>query len=217
LPNQRPGDFLRDQWIAAVREPLRARGWMFERIPSTVVVRRIGHPDVGLLRDNNAFRISQESASPEDSEGGVRLPATRAVSGLLHASDHSESWGVSSEHLFGLGHHSAETGESCVMVLLDGAFDDGFIVPHAAFPWQRARVSATVILDVRDANRGVHFDSADSCANLLSRPETLQPRPAIPPPPKRGICSAHGMMFRRESGRWVCPRGCVGSYGVAGV
>jgi hypothetical protein len=206
MPNERPADYFRDDWFDAMSVETERRGWSFKVIASTEVIRLSVDAHVGILRDNNSFRLDIPKPNVS-SKTSAEDDCTRAqtIWGLLHASEKGQSWGVGETHVTNLANHSQRTGESFAVILLDGHYDRGFVLWGEDAYRAGTAGGGTIQIQRKEAFRHPQFDSITSCVDLIANPGSAGQIRTISGPHK-STCSECGTFLRRESGKWLCPK-----------
>ena len=206
MPNERPGDFLRDEWLESMGREAERRGWGFKAVYTWF-------GPVGNLKDNNSFGVDTARATfPALFTDEARTDSSSIIRGLLHASANWGAWAISLEHVQSLEKNLQDTGERYIVVLLDRKCDTGFILSRDQILSWVLEGSSDGKIEVQraDLERAPYFASIAECADQIVQPIPFRLTTAMPGPGVEIRCGIHGNNKRYRGGAWVCLQ-CDGS------
>ena len=211
VAHQRLGDFLRDDWAAAMQPEAVSRGWEFRPawLPNE--------------KDNTGYRASFRSAGSPSHEAlretGIASPSqTRVVHILLHASHHSGAWAIPARHIDWAEsrvewiRQNEDAEPYYVVVLVDREPSSGFLLHDEDVQRFRYPGSSLVTITDRSLAGSERFRSAAECADLIEQMgRPAQPGPSaesshvsLPRRPQSPFCPVHHNLLLPRGGRWAC-------------
>jgi hypothetical protein len=210
MPNDRPGDRIRNDFHDAAKTEVSRRG--------LAIGLGVWHGAPWHNYNQHPFRNIKENTltrfvlatTPEPADlfsSGVRC-TQGCVWLYVLARDTSAPWGVDWKRIRELDLNFETNLEEGFLVLLDQSPHYGFIVPRtrlsSVIPSPMGE-SDQVLVKEKDLVREVQFDKLEGLFEFATgRPPLAIAPHAIPPPPLER-CRKHGLNWARRGQEWVCP------------
>lgn len=230
MPNDRPGDRIRDEFHRLCVEEANRRGLCFgsyegyqpQRLPPMAGRMCRGPHPFGNIKDNTVFRFSTPLSEGEIGEPWNDKPCRHGCTFLYVVSraEGTARWGADTKRFEEMEENFRSNIEEGWMVLLDKDSSRGYVVCRARLrylPRSPAGPPGQAWCREEDLVGEYRFESVKVLFDILAvRPPASIPDPVRTLPPANFCPVHHGFYRKLSGGSWVCPQ-CQREAESAGV